>query len=101
MNQNNTFRILGKSEREESKGGREGGRHLGSALANDDGAGLGDLVAVNLDSEALALRVAAVLGAARPLLVGVLYGQRAAPGQRHHRGGTRAERITTTSSEER
>ena len=73
---------------------------LGSALADDDGAGLGDLVAVYLDSETLALRVAAVLGAARPLLVRVLYGQRAAPGQRHHRGRTRAER-TTTSTEER
>jgi len=67
-------------------------RHLGSALANDDGARLGDLVAVNLDAEALALGVAAILGASRPLLVGVLDYERAAAWEADHRGGPRAER---------
>lgn len=49
--------------------------YLGAALADDDGAGLGDLVAEDLDAEPLAGGVAAVLGATSPLLVGGLDGE--------------------------
>ena len=65
---------------------------LGSALANDDGTGLGNLVAVNLDTEALALRVAAILGASRSLLVRVLDDERAAAWEADEGGGAGAER---------
>lgn len=52
---------------------------LGPALANYNGAGLGGLVAVDLDAESLAFGVSAVLGAPRSFLVRILNGQREPP----------------------
>lgn len=49
--------------------------YLGAALADNDSAGLGHLIAVDLDAEPLAGGVAAVLGATSPLLVGGLDGE--------------------------
>lgn len=78
---------------------REG--DLGAALADDDGAGLGELVAVNLDPEALALGVPAVLGAPGPLLVRHLDGQPARRQRRHAHapGGATGERGAVAAEE--
>ena len=55
--------------------------YLGVALADDDGAGLGGLVAVDLDAEPLPVGVATILGAPGPLLVRHLDRHRARQGE--------------------
>jgi hypothetical protein len=63
--------------------------YLGTALANDDGAGLGDLIAVDLDAESFATGVAPVLGTSGSFLVCVLDSQRESPWERQGWLGTR------------
>ena len=73
----------------------------GAALADDDCAGLGDLVAVYLDSQTLPLGVAPVLCAPGSLLVRHLDGQ---PPRRHrhaHRGAADGERGAVAAEEGR
>ncbi len=65
--------------------------HLGAHLANDDASRLDGLAAKHLDATALGDGVAAVLGRARSLLLGVLHHQRAPRDNRRH-GHSRAPR---------
>lgn len=73
------IQIVKQTSNGEGKGAR-GGQDPGAALPDDDGPGLGDLVSVYLDPEALSLGVSAVLGAPGPLLVRHLDGE---PPRRH------------------
>lgn len=76
-----------------------GGQDPGAALADDDGAGLGDLVAVYLDPQPLTLGVTPILCAPGSLLVRHLDGQ---PPRRHrhtHRGAADGERGAVAEEE--
>lgn len=48
--------------------------YLGSALADDNGTGLGDLITKDFDAKPLAFRIAAILGASSSFLVCTLDG---------------------------
>lgn len=50
------------------------GMELGSALADDNGTGLGDLITKDFDAKPLAFRIAAILGASSSFLVCTLDG---------------------------
>lgn len=93
---NNQPRLQARNVKKSTARGEE---DPGAPLTNDDGAGLGDLVAVYLDPETLPLRVTPVFGASSPLLVRHLDGQPLRRYRHSNRGAADGKRGAVSAEE--
>lgn len=89
-----------KGKKEKRKGGKKK-ENLGASLTNNDGAGLGDLITVNLDAEPTAFGIATILGTPSSFLVGILNDQQESPKVVEKWPWSRSQRTQISTFEER